>query len=110
MLMKIAVLALNASMMAPVESLGLRNLISRKLQSSNGRDESEETPLSVINDKSLDIATSLKWEGRSFIGDDKSSSDNDGDQSKETPLSIINVNNHPNVIKEDPVAIINDKL
>jgi hypothetical protein len=87
----------------------LRNLISSKLQSSNGREESEETPLSVINDKSLDIATSLKWEGRSFIGDDKSSSDNDGDQSKETPLSIINGNNHPNVIKEDPVAIINDK-
>jgi hypothetical protein len=104
MIMKIAVLALNASMMAPVKSLGLRNLVGHKSLSNNGGEESEEGPAVSINDKPLDVA-SLGW--RSLVSEKKSSPDNGGEESGETPF-IIDYKAR-NVINVDSLAIINDK-
>jgi hypothetical protein len=87
MIIKIAILALNASILAPVESLGLRNVVGDKSSSNNDGEESEETSPSIINKKPLDV-TSLGL--RSLVSGKKSSSDNGEEESEETPLSVIN--------------------
>ncbi len=72
MIMKIAVLTINASMLAPVDSLGLHNLVGYELPSNNDGEESKGTPLSIINDKPL-IVTSLGL--HSLVSNKKSSFD-----------------------------------